>query len=212
MKLEPTGPAVRSGARRPSEDAIFQAALAAFGARGFNGSSMREIAQGANTSLSNLYNYVPAKADLLAWVLKHANDGLLAQLEGALASSTESAADRLSSVVRAYVGWSVAHRTAGLVAISEFRYLEGAQRKDVVAARDRTERIFTDVVQEGADSGEFATPFPHEAARNIVLLCSGLAAWYQPGRGRTASEIADEQARLALAMVEARLTPVTRRR
>lgn len=193
----------RRSDKRPNEQAIFLAAMESFSTNGFNGASMRDIASRAGTSLSNLYNYVPAKADLLAHVLRLANDDLLAALTVSLEKTTGEAAERLKIAVRAYVMWSVHRQTAGVVAMGEFRYLEGALREQVVAARDKTQHIFTEIIEDGVAAGEFRTPYPREAARNVVLLCAALATWYHPDGGRTAEQIAQEQARLALAMVEA---------
>jgi TetR/AcrR family transcriptional regulator, cholesterol catabolism regulator len=203
MTFEATESETGRAGRRPNENAIFTAALEEFSAKGFNGASMRDIAGRAGTSLSNLYNYVPAKADLLAHVLQNANDDLRAELTTAVEAAGASAAERLDAAVRAYVLWSARRQTAGVVAMSEFRYLKGELRSQVVAARDATQDIFTGIVDHGAATGEFRTPHPHEAARNIVLLCAALATWYHPGGGKSPEQIALEQCRLALAMVEA---------
>lgn len=194
------GRSSRSG-RRPNEEAIFTASLSAFGELGFHGASMREIAARAGTSLANLYNYVPAKADLLARVLRVANDHLLRDLSDAVDEASPHV-QQLRALVEAYTLWSARNRTAGIVAMSEFRYLSGKQRVDVVAARDQTEQMFTETVLAGVASGEFQTPCPRQAARNIVLLCSAFASWYQPGGASSPEEMAASQARLALAMVE----------
>lgn len=203
MTTDVVEPGARKTGRRPNEAAIFSAALDAFSSSGFNGASMRAIATRAGTSLSNLYNYVPAKSDLLAQVLRHANDELLAALNEALDAAGQTEVERLSAAVWAYVHWTARAQTAGQVALSEFRYLEGSLREGVVEARDHTEQIFVDIVRSGVRSGHFGTPHPREAARNIVLLCSALATWYQPDGRRTPDQIAEEQVRLALAMVEA---------
>lgn len=192
----------RSGTR-PNERAIFVAALNAFAEHGFYGASMRDIATRAQTSLSNLYNYVPAKADLLAQVLRRANDELLGELRDALDRSGPSAADQMRAVVKTYVLWSARNQTAGTVAMGEFRYLSGSQRREVVQARDQTQQLFTDIAVRGVERGEFETPYPQQAARNIVLLCSAFATWYRRGGGNTAEEMAEVQSRLALGMVEA---------
>jgi AcrR family transcriptional regulator len=163
---------------------------------------MRDIASRAGTSLANLYNYVPSKDALLASVLRQANDDLIAALEAAIPEHGASR-ERLEAAVRAYVEWSIRSRTAGVVALGEFRYLRGDQRSEVVRARDTTQQIFTSIVEEGTAAGEFATPYPHEAARNIVLLCAALSTWYRPEGPESPDVVAAQQARLALAMVEA---------
>ena len=188
---------------RPNEAAIFAASVESFGEKGFNGASMRDIATRAGTSLANLYNYVPSKDALLATVLRKANDDLIATLIAQIPDGGTARA-RLEAAVHAYVGWSIRSQTAGVVALGEFRYLRGDQRSEVVKARDTTEQIFTTIVENGSATGEFATPYPHEAARNIVLLCSALATWYRPQGPESPETVARQQARLALAMVEAR--------
>lgn len=200
--LPASGNGGRRSGRRPNEAAIFTAALTAFSERGFNGASMRDIATRAGTSLSNLYNYVPGKSNLLADVLKRANDNLLAALgDGLEGASTPT--DRLRAAVQTYVLWSARNQMAGTVAVGEFRYLAGADRDAVVAARDRTQNLFTEIVLHGVELGEFGTSHPREAARNIVLLCSAFATWYRAEGSKTPEQMARTQSRLALAMVEA---------
>jgi len=190
---------------RRNEAAILTAALEAFGAEGFNGASMRDVARGAGTSLSNLYNYFPSKAGLLAEVLRRANDELYARVRRAVADAGDAAGPRLRDAVRAYVGFVVDHQLAAVVAISEVRYLTGHERERLVAARDSTEAVFAEIVAQGAASGEFRTPYPADAARSIVSLCSSVSTWYRPGGRLSRGQLAEQHARYALALVEAPL-------
>lgn len=185
---------------RPSEDAIHEAALAAFAVSGFAGASMRDIAARAGTSLSNLYNYVPSKEQLLAGLLDHANDTLLDRLRAA-DDATAPASERLAAVVGAYTHWTTENRLAGLVALTEVRYLDGVQRARVVAARDTTQALIADIVAAGIEAGEFTTAHPRGAARGVVLLCAAMSTWYRPDGGDGPETLAAEQASLALALV-----------
>jgi AcrR family transcriptional regulator len=190
---------------RRNEAAILNAALAAFGEKGFNGASMRDVARGAGTSLSNLYNYFPSKSGLLAEVLRRANDELYARVRQAVADAGDAAGPRLRDAVRAYVGFVVDHQVAAVVAISEVRYLTGADRERLVAARDSTEAVFAEIVAQGASNGEFRTPYPADAARSIVSLCSSVSTWYRPDGRLSRGQLAEQHARYALALVEAPL-------
>jgi AcrR family transcriptional regulator len=189
---------------RGNETAILTSALEAFGAEGFNGASMRDIARRAQTSLSNLYNYYPSKSHLLAEVLRQANAELLARTERAVAKAGNAPAARLRAAVKAYVGFVVDHQTAALVAIGEFRYLTGEDREQVVQARDSTQAIFEKIVRQGVGSGDFATPYPEDAARNIVSMCSAISTWYHAGGRLSGRALAEQHARYALALLEAR--------
>ena len=187
-------------ARGAKLDSILDAALTSFAEQGFNGASMRTIAGSAGTSLSNLYNYFPSKDDLLVAVLKDANDELLRRLADRLGDADTGPTERLRAAVHAYVEFSTDHRLASIVAMSEFRYLEGESRQDVVEARDSTERIFVDLVMEGVEAAEFGTNHPREAARAILLLCATVSTWYQPDGALTPDALAAQQADFALAL------------
>ncbi len=181
---------------------ILDAALTAFAELGFSGASMRTIAGRAGTSLSNLYNYFPSKDDLLVAVLREANDALLRRVTKTVKSARSTPEDRLRAAVRAYVGFSTDHQLASLVALSEFRYLEGERRKEVITARDSTQQIFVDILAQGVESSAFHTAYPREAARAVLLLCSTVATWYQPGGALAPEALAEQQADFAIAIAK----------
>lgn len=200
----PAAPLIPPSARG-NESAILTAALEAFGEQGFNGASMRDIARLAGTSLSNLYNYFPSKSRLLAEVLRRANDVQLERTRQAVDQTGTTATERLRAGVEEYVSFVVDHQVAALVAISEVRYLGGEDRAQVVQARDITQGIFGQIVADGIAAGEFRTPYPDDAARNITAMCSAVSTWYHPGGRLSKGELAAQHARYALALVEARL-------
>lgn len=151
-----------------------------FSAKGFNGASMRDIATEAGTSLSNLYNYFPSKGYLLAQVLLDTGTELFERLRTAVEAAGDDAAEQLAAAVGAYVGFITDRPQASIVGISEIRYLDGPAREDVTAVRDRTEKIFRDILEQGVGQGRFGTGFPRDAARAIVTMCAGMSNWYRP--------------------------------
>lgn len=190
---------------RGNEAAILNAALEAFGTKGFNGASMRDVARGAGTSLSNLYNYFGSKSALLAEVLRHANDELAARLRAAVTDAGDDAAPRMREAVRAYVRFIVEHQVAMVVSTNEVRYLTGDDRERLVAGRDATQAIFEEIVAQGVASGEFRTPFPADAARAVLTGLAAVSGWYRPDGRLSRGQLAEEQARYALALLEANL-------
>ena len=190
---------------RGHEAAILNAALAAFGDKGFHGASMRDVARGAGTSLSNLYNYFPSKSRLLAEVLRHANDELVTRLHVAVDEAGDDAVSRLREAVRAYVRFVVDHQLAMVVSTNEVRYLAGEDRERLVVDRDATQAVFEEIVAQGAASGEFRTPHPDDAARTVLSALAGVAQWYRPDGRLSRGQLAEQQARYALALLESPL-------
>ncbi|WNV76624.1 TetR family transcriptional regulator [Geodermatophilus sp. DSM 44513] len=179
------------------------AALDLMASDGFNGTSMRDIARAAETSLSNLYNHFSSKSDVLVALLRDANDELLRRIRAELDTAGPGATERMAAGVRAYVTFSGECQTAAVLALSEFRYLRGEGRLAVVEARDTTESIFRRVIVDGVRTGEFRTPHPDGATRAIVSVCAAVPTWYRPDGPLSLAELADVHVRYVLAMLEA---------
>ncbi|TDD88528.1 TetR family transcriptional regulator [Actinomadura rubrisoli] len=196
----------RSSKRRTkvlaSREVVFASALQAFAELGFHGASMRDIANRAGMSLSNLYNHAPSKSDLLVELLKTANYNHLSETEWAVSAAGPKAVDRLEMATRAYVNYILQHPLEALVAHTELRYLDNDARKRLVIARDRLEAIFENIVQEGVRAGEFHTPYPDDVARNLLSMCAGIAEWYRPDGPMTRDQIAEQFAHYAVRLVE----------
>ncbi|MDP9462059.1 MAG: TetR/AcrR family transcriptional regulator [Actinomycetota bacterium] len=186
-----------------ARDRCLAAAMDLMAADGFNGTSMRDIAGAAGTSLSNLYNHFSSKSDVLVALLREANDELLHRIRTALETADPGATARMAAAVRAYVSFSVERQTAAVLALSEFRYLHGEGRLAVVEARDTTEGLLRSIVVDGVGSGEFRTPHPRGATRAIVSVCAAIPTWYRADGPLSLAELADVHVRYVLAMLEA---------
>jgi hypothetical protein len=62
----------------------------------------------------------------------------------------------------------------------------------LVAARDRQQRLLDDIVVAGAEQGVFSTPFPREASRAVVTMCTGVSQWYRPGGDLSPTDLASQ--------------------
>lgn len=167
--------------RRPVLQAIFDAALQAFAETGFYGASVREVAKGAGTSLSNLYNYFPAKSDLLVAVLQNANEEMQNCIKASVQGAGSSATERITAAVAGLVRFAIEQQNAAQISMSEIRYLSGPQRETLVASRDETQQMIECIVSEGMQTGEFSTPSSKDATRAILTMCMSIAGWHRPG-------------------------------
>lgn len=190
-----------------ARERYLEAALTLMAADGFNGTSMRDIAKAAETSLSNLYNHFASKSDVLVALLRDANDELLRRIRAALDTAGPGATERMAAAVSAYVGFSVQCQTAAVLSLSEFRYLQGEGRLAVVEARDSTEQIFRTIIGDGVATDEFRTPHPGGATRAIVSICAAVPTWYRPDGPLSLAELADVHVRYVLALLEASAVP-----
>lgn len=197
----------RAAPRFIDRETVVEAALGVLSAQGFHGASTREIAKAAGTSLSNLYNYFGSKSEILEFVLEDTGRTLADSLEGAVLEAGDSPLARLESAVRAYVDFIIARPQASVVGITEFRYLEGENRAEVVAQRDRTETVFRDAIADGNNAGVCEVRDIGSATRGVVTLCNSMSTWYRPDGRLSPTELADMQVDLVFGLVRAAARP-----
>jgi AcrR family transcriptional regulator len=165
---------------------IRSAALRLFSGRGFHGTGIRDLAQGAGTSSSTLYHYMGSKEDLLMEVM------------------TESMS-MLTSAAR----HSVEGRDAAIVVDNELENLLPADRDILMQERDDYEALWADALERGIVNGDFRIGRPRMARLALIQMCTGVAYWYSPEGDSTLEEIGDYFAELGLQLAGASVTSTT---
>ena len=184
-----------------SPDLIREAALIAFLEHGFHGTSVRDIAGAAGMSVAGLYHHFPSKVDILFDLMSRTMDDLIGLTEQALAGTPGSPADQLRAIVETHVLFHTERRAESFVgnwsfAASASRCHRGSSRNEIGSSG-----LFDQVVVSGAERGLFGTPYPLDASRAVVTMCTAVAGWYREGGPLSPSEIARRYADLALATV-----------
>lgn len=182
---------------------IRSAAVDLFAAKGFHGTSVRDLAQAVGVEAASLYYHFPSKQDLLFDLFDRIMDDLLRLLRVAL-EPAGSPSDRLRAVVHSHVLYHIMQRKEAFVSHSELRSLTPDNLKRIVAKRDRYEGAIRTLLESGVAVGEFDVRDLPVAANALLSMCSGVADWIKP-RGRLqAEQMADLYSAMALRLVSAR--------
>lgn len=185
-------------------DAVLAAAAASFVDFGYHGTTVREIARRADLSVPGLYHHYPSKQRMLAGVLDAATDELRWRLDAADAEGGPDPAHRLELLVSALVLYHC-HRTGlGLVAASEMRSLEPANRRRIARRRTEARRLVDTAVLDGAARGIFRTPYPLDASRALVTMSIGVSSWFKMELALRPEDVADRYVGYALSLVRCR--------
>ena len=193
-------------AGRPGEEAILRAAIAVMAEHGYHGTSVRDIAERAGLSPAAIYYHFTSKQDVLATIMERGIERLLMRTRTALAEAGEAPEDRLCAIVEVQVLFHLESQGATLLGTSELRALDEPLRSKHKAKRLKQQRLFDQVVEEGVAQGAFTTTLPREAARAIVVMCTGVASWFSPRGKLSRDQIVRRYQRLALDMVGAEHT------
>lgn len=168
---------------------------------------MRDIARDAEVTVASIYHHYPSKQEILSEIMAQTLSDVIAMTRSALMRAGSSPSDQLEEVVRAWIEFHTTRQAEALIGASELRSLEASGRKLVVALRDEQEGIFRDIVERGAELGEFRTPYPREAARAVINMGRSVATWYRKGGDVTPEQMAVRYAELALATVRSDARP-----
>lgn len=178
-------------------DALMRAAAELIAERGFDATSMRDIAAAVGMLPGSVYYYFPSKEDLFLAVHAQAVEMITAQVAAATAPLTDPW-DRLEAACGAHLEALIG---GGLVAIvsPEFGAGKAALRERLVAQRDAYETVFRDFVR--------AVPLAPGVERGVasLMLLGALnwtPTWYRAG-GKSPTELGRAYVRMLRRTVDA---------
>lgn len=155
-------------------------AIDVFNKRGYDGTSMEDLAKELGFTKSAIYHHVPSKGHLLEAALDEALDGLTEVIEKARsAAGSISAYDRL----RAAVTQSIEVLAAHLPAVTLLLRVRGNSDVELRALRRRREidAALAALVQEAVDEGALRDDIdPDLISRLLFGTVNSLIEWYRP--------------------------------
>ena len=192
------------GTRR---DELAAQAARLFAERGFHGTSMGDLAEAMGIQKASLYSLTPSKQDLLHRAMR---DGASAFHAGLDAIPEDlPAVERIRRALRAHLRVVGEQLDVATVFTREWRYLEGAQRDEILAERRRYEARVRDLFRDGVEAGELRSDLDAAAATLLVLSAANWAyTWLSPGRDT--DDLADRFAALLVEGMRGYATPTPR--
>lgn len=190
---------------RPRHDAESLVAVAAgvFTERGYDGTSMADLAGAARITRSAFYHHVAGKEELLRRCLDRGLDGLFAVLEAAEADGGPAVAV-LERVLRGSIGVLVEE----LPYVTLLLRVRGNTETECAALARRREfdRRVAGLVAAAARAGDLPEGIdPELCARLLFGMINSVTEWYSPAGELDADALAD--AVVALARYGLRRTP-----
>ncbi|HEY7565712.1 MAG TPA: TetR/AcrR family transcriptional regulator [Acidimicrobiia bacterium] len=173
---------VPEGGRTPgrSRADVVEAAGRLFAARGYHGTSMRELGRALGLFGSSLYSHISSKEDLLVEVVARGADLFQRSAEEAL-SRPGPGAERLAALIEGHIAVVLDHLDEVRTFLYEAGALDGTRRGQVLAARDRYEESFRQVLAEGAADGSLAADLdPRLGAIFVLSILNAIERWYRP--------------------------------
>ena len=189
MTATENGAPARRGRPGHSLDSLLDVAVAAFNERGYDATSMDELATRLGVTKSAIYHHVSSKVELLRLALDRALDALFAVTEEP-GATTGAAIDRLEHVVRG----SVRVLSEELPFVTLLLRVRGNSEVERAALQRRRafDRFVTDLVRAAEDQGDVRPDVePAVISRLLFGTVNSLTEWYRPDGGLSADDLAD---------------------
>ncbi|MCY1144495.1 TetR/AcrR family transcriptional regulator [Actinoplanes sp. Pm04-4] len=194
MAPTPANQPRRRGRPGYDQDAVLAAAVRLFNERGYDYTSMFDIAVSLGITKSSVYHHISGKEQLLQMAMDRALDGLFEAADEVRALDV-SALERLEQLIRRSV----------LVLSERFEYVTVLLRvrgnteveQHALARRRQFDLVVTELVKQAqAEGGVRPDIDPATAARLLLGMVNSLTEWYRPRPGG-ADAIADALTALA---------------
>jgi AcrR family transcriptional regulator len=180
-QAKPVGePRTRRDRRDPySVDALLEAVVPVFIERGYDATSMDDLARAIGRSKASIYHHVPSKEHLLRLAVARAVDALFEVLEED-ASTTGPAVQRLEHVVRRSVRVLVEHLPYVTLLL---RVRGNTETERWALERRRTfDRRLSALVADAIEEGDVRRDLDAlVVARVLFGMVNSVTEWYRPG-------------------------------
>lgn len=168
-------PALTQEERRAIRRNIRQAAAELHAENGLSNISVRAVAKKAGVSVGTVYSYFGSLSELMQSLWRQPARKLVQEMSE-IAHEIDSPAERLRTLLHAYVQFSVnepqVFRSAFLFVRPES--LEPPEQIDL--ADDRFFTLFTDAIKQGQEDGQFRDGDPDYLAQMIISAVHGSLA------------------------------------
>ena len=167
---------IKPGKNATKKDVIIQNASALFRVKGFNATSMRELAEAVGVEASSLYNHIGSKSELLQDICFKIAREFTSHLE-----QTENAAgsklSMIENIIRFHIHMMLDEFDEVFVANHEWKYLKEPYLGNFLNQRRMYEKRLVALVEAGIKTKEFKKTNPYVTVLTILSALRGLEFW-----------------------------------
>ena len=163
-----------------------------FWSKGYNATSVRDIARAYGCKPANVYNFFTKKEDILYEVLLEEMEQIINPIKSLEDDDTSHPEAQLRKLIESHLMVTLSYRrSAKLLFDVELDNLSSTQRKKIVGMRDHYDRIIRKIIGRGLKDGCFSKVDPKLAGFMIASMITRTRIWYHPRKGVTVSQLTD---------------------
>jgi AcrR family transcriptional regulator len=176
---------------RRRQQEVLEAAARVFHEKGYESTSIQDIAEAVGILKGSLYYYIRSKEDLLYDILQSVHEDALANI--ARVDHVEGdAVEKVRAFVTAHLTFNAENLTRMGVFFHDFRSLSDERRQVIIDARDIYDEKLRGLIRVGQQDRVVCPDLdPKVAAIGVMGMVNWIYQWYRPGGPRTIAELAE---------------------
>jgi AcrR family transcriptional regulator len=172
------------------KEEIFNSATEIFAKKGYEKTTLEEIAAELKMTKGSLYYYFKGKEDILFQSLMRAHSLANEVLNGVAEKKDLPAKERLALAVKEHIK-ILTRKFVYATLRQQDLLLPGELRSAVMAEREKFQNVFMSIVQEGIEEGSFKKSNLKMVSYAILGAVNWVARWYSPEGDMSPDEIGD---------------------
>jgi len=171
---------------------MLETARRLFWEKGYNATSMREIALSYGCRAANIYNFFSDKEEILFDVLREEMEQIINPIKHLEENDGASPIEQLRFIIESHLKVTLSYRrSAKLLFDVALDSLSPDKRKIIIDFRDTYDRIIRKVIYRGIDAGYFPKVDVRLAGFMIASMITRTRIWFHQKKGVSVSELAD---------------------
>lgn len=175
---------------RKTAQLVREKAAEFFYAKGYDATTLREIAAASGVKVGSLYNHISSKEDLLHQVMGGIIDDLMELLQVALETPGD-VVDVLAGVIDCHVRFHAMRAQEAFIGNTSLRSLPEQLRQVIVDKRNAYERIIEGLIVQAGEEDLAEVLDPRLQTYTLVALGTNVASWYRPEGRMSLDEVVD---------------------
>ncbi|NWG01673.1 MAG: TetR/AcrR family transcriptional regulator [Syntrophaceae bacterium] len=178
---------------------MLETARKLFWEKGYNATSMREIAISYGCRPANLYNFFSDKEEILFEVLREEMEQIIHPIEHLEEDDHTNPIEQLRFIIESHLKVTLSYRrSSGLLFDVALDSLSPDKRRIIIDFRDTYDRIIRKVIYRGMETGYFPKVDVRLAGFMIASMITRTRIWFHPKKGVSVTELADFISQFAL--------------
>jgi AcrR family transcriptional regulator len=174
----------------PRKEVIITKASQLFREKGFNATSMRDLAEHVGVEAASLYNHIKSKSELLQEICFKVANNFMTHMEKVIVSD-QSAIGKVEAILRFHINQMLHNYEEVYVGDREWKHLTEPYLSNMRSQRRTYRQHIASIIEEGIRKGEIRKIDAPTAVLIMLHAIGGIESWHR-SKEKISGELLEE--------------------